>query len=194
MHAAKMVFSAKGFRSATIEGIAQKAELSPGSLYSYFSSKDDLYASLNLKILEYLYEKTEDLHNDKRLTAIQKIEGLMSMFYEVYRSEPLILASLFNLQSSKEFWNLSEGLINEINRLAAKGFRSTANIFRDAIKEGIIIDCHPIALADIIWAIFSGLMLWEESKKMSNPEKDYFKETVDLAMKIFCRGIKGSSK
>ena len=37
--AAKYLFIKKGFTSSTIEDIANRAELSPGAIYSYFKSK-----------------------------------------------------------------------------------------------------------------------------------------------------------
>jgi len=46
MVAAKRVFSEKGFNKATMEDIAQEAELSPGTLYLYFKNKDDILISL----------------------------------------------------------------------------------------------------------------------------------------------------
>ncbi|RLC22759.1 MAG: TetR/AcrR family transcriptional regulator, partial [Deltaproteobacteria bacterium] len=48
MIAAKRVFSLKGFNKATMEDIANEAELSPGTLYLYFKNKDELCASLSL--------------------------------------------------------------------------------------------------------------------------------------------------
>ena len=58
--AAKRVFSEKGFNRATMEDIATEAELSPGTLYLYFKNKDELYASLSLRILQYLLIRMED--------------------------------------------------------------------------------------------------------------------------------------
>lgn len=194
MDVAKKVFSAKGFRGATMEEIAQEAELSPGTLYSYFNNKDDLYASLNFKILERLFRKTEELHNDIQLTTEEKIDALMRLYYDVYVLEPLILKSVLSLQSSKDFLNLSDELFSKINRLASKGLRATAKIFEDGIREGIIIDYHPMALTDIIWAIFSGLVVWEESKRMADPRKNYLKKTIDIAIEIIGRGIKRTSQ
>ena len=37
--AAKKIFSKKGFSRATMEDIAEEAELSPGTLYTYFKNK-----------------------------------------------------------------------------------------------------------------------------------------------------------
>jgi AcrR family transcriptional regulator len=194
MDAAKMVFSAKGFRIATMEEIAQKAELSPGTLYSYFKSKDDLYASLNIKMLKYLNENIEDLDKNETLTAGQKIETMERVFYDLYRLEPLLIRNLLQLQASKELWNLSEEVFEEIKTLSREGFRIIAKIFEDGISEGTFLPNHPVALADIIWSIFSGLLLWEESKIMSGSRENHFISTLHTAFEIILRGIRRQSQ
>jgi hypothetical protein len=40
--------------------------------------------------------------------------------------------------------------------------------------------------------MFSGLVLWEESKRIINPKKDFLKSTLSLAFDVFARGIKKS--
>jgi AcrR family transcriptional regulator len=57
--AAKRVFSEKGFNRATMEDIAREAELSPGTLYLYFKNKEELYASLSVRILQYINIRME---------------------------------------------------------------------------------------------------------------------------------------
>jgi len=42
LDAATRVFAEKGFFSATLDEVAQEAEFSKGTVYLYFSSKDDL--------------------------------------------------------------------------------------------------------------------------------------------------------
>ena len=46
VRAAEVVFRAKGLATATMDEIAEKAELSKGSLYLYFKSKDELYVEV----------------------------------------------------------------------------------------------------------------------------------------------------
>ena len=67
--AAKRIFSVKGFSKTTIEDIAREAELSPGTLYLYFKNKDELYASLSLRILQYMNIRLEDV---KKSTTLNK--------------------------------------------------------------------------------------------------------------------------
>ena len=47
-----------------------------------------------------------------------------------------------------------------------------------------------MALADIVWALFSGIVLWEESKRLIDNKKDYLKSTLEVAFEIFGQGIK----
>ncbi len=188
--AAKRVFSAKGFSKATMEDIAREAELSPGTLYLYFINKDELYASLSLRILHYLNIRLEHVANEKGLTPEQRISALKNALFDVYEFDPLILINMFHLQSSETLNNLSDDLSKEIQALSRSSLRMISRIFEEGIQEGVFIDKHPVALADIVWSLFSGVVLWEESKKLFNSENDHLKMTLDLAFEIFLRGIR----
>ncbi len=190
LDAAKRLFHAKGFSSATMEDIAQEAELSPAALYLYFKNKDDLYVSLNLQLLEYLSQELERLHVREDLDADEKVESLKDLLYDVYNFDPLILINLFHLQASDGLRNLPPDRLSQLNELAGKSLRSLAAIFDQGKAEGRYKDYHSTALADIVWMIFTGTVLWEESKRMANPHKDYLKSTLDLAIDIIRRGIR----
>jgi AcrR family transcriptional regulator len=186
--AAKRVFSEKGFNKATMEDIAKEAELSPGTLYLYFKNKEELYASLSLRILQYLHLRVEHV-NKEAVDPQKKIEALMEAMYDVYDFDPLIIINMFHLQSSETLKNLSPQLLAEIKDLSSKSIGAIATIFENGIRQGFFIDRHPTALADIFWSLFSGVVLWEASKKTINEEKDYLKPTLKIAFEIFARGI-----
>ncbi len=186
--AAKRVFSEKGFNKATMEDIAHEAELSPGTLYLYFKNKEELYASLSLRILQYLHIRVEHV-NKEDLPPEQKMDALVEAMYDVYAFDPLILINMFHLQSSETLKNLSPKLMAEIEELSRKSIGAIALIFEQGIDSGLFIDRHPVALADIFWALFSGVILWTTSKKIFNEEKDYLKDTLKIAFELFSRGI-----
>lgn len=188
--AAKRVFSEKGFNKATMEDIAKEAELSPGTLYLYFKNKDELYASLSLRILQYLIIRLEHVNEDKELDSEGKAEALEKALFDVYQFDPLVIINMFHLQSSETLKNLSEQLLSEIEELSRKSLNVIAKIFEEGISEGIFIKKHPVALADILWALFSGVILWESSKKIIDSNKDYLKDTLEIAFEIFFRGIR----
>ncbi len=192
MVAAKRVFSEKGFNKATMEDIAQEAELSPGTLYLYFKNKEELYASLSLRILQYLLIRVEHVIDEKDAGPDQKLKSLMEAMYDVYEFDPLIIINMFHLQSSETLKNLSPELMDQIKDLSRKSLSLIATIFRDGVEQDLFIDRHAVALADTFWALFSGVVLWLTSKKIIDEQKDYLKQTLEIAFEIFGRGVKKS--
>ncbi|MCB2144884.1 MAG: TetR/AcrR family transcriptional regulator [Deltaproteobacteria bacterium] len=188
--AAKRVFSEKGFNKATMEDIAKEAELSPGTLYLYFKNKEELYASLSLRILQYLHIRVTHVNKETTLSPDQKLSALMEAMYDVYDFDPLIIINMFHLQSSETLKNLSESLLEEIKDLSQKSIGAIAKIFEEGMATGIYADRHPVALADIFWSMFSGVVLWEASKKIISSDKDYLKSTLATAFELFERGIR----
>jgi hypothetical protein len=63
-------------------------------------------------------------------------------------------------------------------------------IFEEGIGKGFFLDKPPIILADIVLAMFSGIVLWEESKRLIDSQKDFLKSTLEIAFEIFSRGIR----
>ncbi len=191
--AAKRVFCEKGFNRATMEDIAKEAELSPGTLYLYFKNKDELYASLSLRILQYLIIRLEHVNGNAELDAQGRVDALVEAMFDVYDFDPLIIINLFHLQSSETLKNLSEEMMAEIEELSRKSLGAIADVFRLGIREKLFVDKHPFALADIFWAMFSGVILWESSKKIIDDNKDYLKDTLKVAFDIFKRGIRAAN-
>lgn len=190
MVAAKRVFTEKGYEKSTMEDIAKEAELSPGTLYLYFRSKDELYASLCLRVLRYINIKVDHVVNDTESSYEKRQQDLLEAMYDVYEYDPMILNNMFHLQSSDTLKSLSPELVDEINMLARQALRSMAGMFEDGIKGGRILQKNPLALADIVWSLFSGIVLWEESKKQLNSERYALRETFEVASAIFGRGLK----
>ncbi len=194
MVAAKRVFSTKGFSKTTMEDIAKEAELSPGTLYLYFKNKDELYASLSLRILQYLIIRLEHVVNEKIEDPRKRVSALKEAMFDVYDFDPMILINMFHLQSSDTLKNLTPELLGEIKELSKRSLETMATIFEEGIQEGYFINKKPIAIADIVWSLFSGVILWETSKKIINKQKDYVKSTLETAFEIFERGITNKNK
>ena len=188
--AAKRVFSEKGFNRATVEDIAQEAELSPGTLYLYFKNKDELYASLSLRILQYLNIRLDHVVKAEGLDPAERMQALKEAIYDVYQFDPLILINLFHLQSSETLKNLSPELFEDIQNLSRRSLDGITAMFRTGIEGGLFESFNPEILAELLWSLFSGMVLWEESRRIFEEKKDFLKDTLDMAFGIFLRGIR----
>ena len=118
-----------------------------------------------------------------------KFEGMKQTFCEAYRFEPSILLNLFNLQTGKQFNNLSPEFLSELNRISARLVEILAGFFDQGIRDRLFQDHHRVALADLVWSLFTGLVIWEESKNFFGPEKDYFESTMGLGLKLMHQGL-----
>jgi len=190
INAARKVFSSKGFNSATMEEIALEAELSPGTLYLYFKNKEELHTSLSIEILKYLSDEIQKKVVSQEISVEEKIEQFRDVFIKVYDYDPHILINLFHLQSGETLSNLSDEVLKLIKEHSAMAHGAIIDVVKEGIKQGIFIDEHPVALADIIWASYAGIVLWVDSKRLLNDHKVFVKPTLKTAFKIILKGLK----
>jgi len=115
--------------------------------------------------------------------------ALGETMYEVYEFDPMVLINVFQMQASEGLRDLSPEMTERINELSAEALRLIARMFQRGVEEGAFRDHNPVALADIVWSTFAGLVLWEESKHHFHPEKRFLKPTLLLAMDILARGV-----
>lgn len=190
LEAAKKVFSAKGFNRATMEEIAGEAELSPGTLYLYFKNKEELHTSLSINILHYIFLQMKKFIHNKEMTVDEKMEALKKTFTDVYAYDSMVLINLFHLQSGETLKNLSPEVMKQLKKTSSNALGAITSIVQEGIDKGVFTNNHPVALADIIWATYSGVVLWVDSKRLLNNEKDFVKKTLDTAFEIMVTGFK----
>jgi AcrR family transcriptional regulator len=179
----------KGYRSTTLEDIAKEVELSPAAIYLYFKSKEELYASLNLIGLQFLAGQISKFNEHKKVSVGKKILRFKDALYSAFRQDPLLFRVIFHTQLEDTLLSLDGTLLDELNQLARNNLTLMANVFAEGMRQGKFKESNCMALADILWATFTGLVLWEEAKRKINPQKDFLRPTLDKAFDIFLQGI-----
>jgi AcrR family transcriptional regulator len=61
LDAARRVFAERGFRGTTIADIAEEAKIALGTIYLYFSSKEEVFGALNQRFNEVIMSSTRDV-------------------------------------------------------------------------------------------------------------------------------------
>jgi AcrR family transcriptional regulator len=186
---AKRVFSDKGFSHATMEDIANEAELSPGTLYLYFKNKEELFASLSLRILQYMIIRLEEVSGDTKMSPGEKLEALKLAMFDVYDFDTVSIINMFHLQSSEALKNLSPQVLAEFNTLSGVSIGLLTKIFKEGTRKGVFIDRPAGSLADTFWSLFSGVVLWEASKAIMDGKKDCMKESLNFSFSLFNQSV-----
>jgi AcrR family transcriptional regulator len=190
LDAAKEIFMSKDFQSATMEDIANKVELSPGTLYTYFKNKEELYVSLLLGGLRVLHSQGERIFNNKKLSPEEKIVKFKDAMYKNFSNDPLLFRAIFHIQLGNSLLNLDKELLGQLDHLSRSIAYFMAEIYEDGVREGKFRENRGVALADIFWGTFTGLVAWEEGKQKIKTRKNYLKSNLDKAFDIFLRGIR----
>lgn len=83
LEAAREVFEERGFVKARVADIAEAADVSHGSFYSYFSSKKDVFQAL-VEIVDAELNEATHRHGSDDLDPVQAVLNANRRMYDVY--------------------------------------------------------------------------------------------------------------
>ena len=108
LDAARELFVAEGFRTVSIRRIAERIEYSPGAIYGYFESKDDIFYALaeeGFRLLEAALEQVLALRPASALAAVRI--GFWE-YYQFTKTHPQYFELMFldrTVPSIAEAWD-----------------------------------------------------------------------------------------
>lgn len=152
LDAAEEVFGRKGFHDTTLKEIAELAEFSVGSVYSFFESKDDLFRNIFTRRGEEFMPQLRELIGSDR-TPIEQLHDLVDFEIGFFR-EHSRFGRLF-LQFSSAVQPSTDRMFDTV--MTANYHESMtlqAELFERGQQAGQIVDGDPWVLS----RLFSGLM------------------------------------
>jgi AcrR family transcriptional regulator len=195
--AAKKVFLEKGYVNTTIEKIALKARVSKGAIYLYFSSKDDLYMSLLVPMMQELgrlfSELEEKVAHDPAMTGEDVVMGFYRSFKTVYEADPDIFSIIRAFQIGVLTSKMTEQSAAEINRYAKSNSEVGRNIIIKAVQRDLFREVNPARLYNMLWGTFIGIVQLEESKFRAT-RKNYIFSTLEYAFSSMADHLCGGGK
>ena len=163
--AAEKVFFTKDLQSSTMDDVAAQAELSKGTLYLYFKSKEDLYLAIHLRgnrILTKMFR--EAVQHFKR--GIDKVRAVGRAYFEYYRKFHDYFNAMIYYESHDIDYNDQDSIATEC---LIEG-KTTLQILIDAIIHGIQdgsirADIDPVKTAITLWGQSTGIIQIAALKK-----------------------------
>lgn len=126
-------FAVKGYNAANINVISKKADISIGSLYSYFASKEDLFLTI-IDMGFYLLEEVLNNANAVDGDIFLKLEKLFSSAREYAIKYPEMNQIYLDL-TTQGLSSLASRLSNKLESATAEFY---SNIIKDAQMKGIV--------------------------------------------------------
>jgi AcrR family transcriptional regulator len=158
LDAAQRVFVEKGLTTATVDDIVAAAELSKGTLYLYFESKEDIYIALMLRGIRLLYSTfNEIIFGEASVVKIlYRMEKAYVEFFNNQRHYFRMLDSAYRPNVHKE---VSEEMRGAYTAESRKNWEQIIELFNRGVREKKIRDdINPIDMAIMIWSNATSLM------------------------------------
>lgn len=112
--AAREVFARKGFKDATLEDVAERAEFGKGTLYNYFSNKEGLFICVLEDSFETIKKIAEDAFNAE-IPFNEKVErfvrGELTFFFNNIESVQLMMREAHHIREGNPLMQLMPQLL-----------------------------------------------------------------------------------
>jgi TetR/AcrR family transcriptional regulator len=158
LNAAEKVFFLKGIRHATMENVAEEAELSKGTLYLYFKSKEEIYLAINLRgltILDEMFEKAVSKYEK----GIEKIRAIGRSYYRFYKEYPDYFNAFLYYESHEMNWEDKDSVAIACDTTGHKAMDVVVEALRTGIADGTIRpDIDAFNTAVILWGYLTGII------------------------------------
>src|SRR5579875_2088148 len=156
MQSALHCFAEKGYEVTTVDDIVRHAGVSKGLVYTYFSSKEEIF-------LEILKNRTDKFFAQiqERFQSITTARDKLLYLLDGYRKSPLSKEQREWITVSLEFF-LSSSRSPARLELMEKRYESFLTLFREIVKEGqekgeFRPDVEPDAASRLFWALCDGI-------------------------------------
>jgi AcrR family transcriptional regulator len=155
---AMKVFLTKGIVEASMEEIADCAELSKATLYLYFKNKAELVFSVMGCVLDDFIRLLEEMLQ-KAETCVQKVEMVGEAYLRFYRECHGQYILLNSQNTSPDLDNTSVSAYSEVRIKSNKLWKIICDPIVKAIKEGYFrVDTNAIEVAISLWAASNGVL------------------------------------
>ncbi|MBN2461832.1 MAG: TetR/AcrR family transcriptional regulator [Candidatus Cloacimonetes bacterium] len=137
LQAAEKLFLSKGFENVTMQQIALKADFTRRTLYSYFSSKEDLYLAVFFKNSRKRWQQNMKMM-DAEDNVVDKLRAYGRANFDYAMKNPrLFRFNIYWEHNGLDMNRVSKQAWQEFSQPQQEAIKHMAAIFHQGIAEGI---------------------------------------------------------
>jgi TetR/AcrR family transcriptional regulator len=159
IEAARTVFFEKGPIAATMDEIAEVAELSKATLYLHFPSKEDLFLAVAMEGIRTLHGSFLAIITHEP-SVVRTLHRMKDAYMDFFRSHRQYVQMFSFLQMSQFHKQVSEQMRTSCDIENDKHWEAIINLLRRGVEQKVIRDdIDPTEMAIVLWTNASSLML-----------------------------------
>jgi TetR/AcrR family transcriptional regulator len=160
LRAAKEVFFTRGFHTATVDDVAQAAEVSKGTVYLYFDTKETILAHLLLDGLDALVADLETAFAaDQPLDAHTRLRRLASAYLKFFQTYPEYYRLIMAFDRGTFQASVAPETYQAVYMRSLRGLEWLVRAVEQACAEGLITCTNARHTASVVWAGVNGVLV-----------------------------------
>ena len=190
LKAARRLFFDRGFKTVTVDNIAAKAEVSKGSIYLCFESKEEIYAQILISDNIELYERIKNFSRTEASAAQLLLEfARIYVDYFLNNNELFRILMTFMMQTSQ--MNLVEKQKDELIRSTNQNIKIISEIIQKGIDAGEFSPIGDIRQTQNgIWGMLNGIISLYLFTGNPTKRTERIHSTVRDSLNVFIAGLK----
>jgi TetR/AcrR family transcriptional regulator len=193
LDAAKKVFFSKGYLRATMDEIALAAEVSKPTIYHYFKTKDDLYFSLMLPVVDDIGQGLDEIWKKllgrRYRSGVTLIRDLFKGLYHAYEAEPDSFKIVQIFQQTGLVGELNEPTRSALDERGGSNFQRAREILAVGVEQGLLKPVDPHQMVDVLWGLFVGIIQLEDIKAGHKKAAGRLQSTLQLAQELLVAAL-----
>jgi TetR/AcrR family transcriptional regulator len=158
LDAAEKVFFSKGFKDATMDDVAEAAELSKGTLYRYFKNKEDIHLGISARALSLLKAMFEDALRRGR-SGIEKVREIGRAYFQFSQMHPDYFAAMVRFEGQEMDLTDAESAAFECHSVGTEVLKLVARAIETGREDGTIRpDLDAMKTAVLLWGQTDGVI------------------------------------
>jgi AcrR family transcriptional regulator len=153
LDAAKQTFSLYGFKGTTMGHIAKLAGVGKGTLYLYFTSKEELLHEIIRSLTDEMKQAADQALLQQGLTSFERIHAALYNIL-VFRKEHELLIKLF--REEREFGN--PVMKQALDLIEQEALSYIAAHIERAVASGSMKSCDPEITAFVLFKLYLALV------------------------------------
>ncbi len=159
LQAARAAFFENGFHRATVDDVAERAEVSKGTVYLYFESKETLLAHLLLEGLDELLDDLEAAYAPHvSLPADERLRRLSQAYLRFFEEEPEYFRLLMAMDRGRFQDSVEPITYQQVLSASLEGLNWVARALQQGIEDGLFQPCDVQVAAAVLWSAMHGVL------------------------------------
>lgn len=157
LDAAREIFFTKGLHATTIDDIARSTELARGTIYLYFETKEEIYATVlmeGLDILQRMIQESFDPDSDALTNILNGHDAYMRFHDQFPHHHSVMLVHKMEI-----IGQVPDAMRREIDNKVAAMARQIADVLDEGVRSGIFRVMDTLQVAYMQMGMATGFAL-----------------------------------